>query len=357
MGLEFPGQIPFRDVYITSVIQARDGRRMSKSLGTGIDPLDEIAVHGADALRFGLLAMSSTQDVRYSDAKVQQGRDLANKMWNASRLILLNANARQGQAPAAVAGGTAPEVSAPEDRWIISRLQRAIGEVSRDLDGYDFAHAALEAYRFFWSELCDWYLEIAKPRLYDGDEQVAATLLWVLEQSLALIHPMMPFVTEEIWSFHPHRKGHLAVHPFPEAREQLIDAEVEREVGGAIELTRRLRTWRELAGVDAKSVLRGSVEGGEPHEFVGRLARFEFSADGGDPVASIGPVQVLATDDIDPDAVRERIETRRAELRAEVERAEGKLANDGFVNSAPEEVVEEEREKLARYRAELEELE
>ena len=362
MGLEFPGAIPFDDVYVHSVIQARDGRRMSKSLGTGIDPVEEIDVHGADALRFGLLAMSSTQDVRYSDAKVQQGRDLANKIWNASRLILLNAqdqsatNTRQGQAPAAVACRTAPDVSSPEDRWILSRLQRAIEDVTRNLEQYDFAHAALDAYRFFWSELCDWYLEIAKPRLYEGEPEVSATSLWVLEQTLALLHPMMPFVSEEVWSYHPYRQGHLAVHAFPQTDAALIDAKVEADVGAAIELTRRLRAWRELADVPVKSVLSGRIDGEPPHEFVGRLARFEFSTDGGDPVASIGPVQVLATGDIDADAVSKRIEARRSELQAEVERGEKKLANKGFVDKAPQEVVEEERQKLEAYRAELEDL-
>ena len=362
MGLEFPGEIPFSDVYITSVIQARDGRRMSKSLGTGIDPLDEIDVHGADALRFGLLAMSSTQDVRFSDAKVQQGRDLANKLWNASRLILLNSqqdqsatNARQDQIPAAVGGGMPPQPDAPEDRWILSRLQRAVAEVGGNLDSYDFAHAALASYSFVWSELCDWYLEIVKPRLYDGDEAASATLLWVLEQTLALLHPVMPFVSEEIWSYHPHREGHLAVHAFPEVDEGLIDAETEAEVGEAIALTRRLRAWRELAGVKAGKVLSARFEG-EPHEFVGRLSQFEFSSDGGDPIASVGPVQVLAGGDLDAAAVKGRIEARRVELRSEVKRAEGKLANDGFVAKAPAEVVEEERAKLERYRAELEEL-
>jgi valyl-tRNA synthetase len=346
-GIEFAGGIPFGDVYVHSVIQARDGRRMSKSLGTGIDPLDEIEVHGADALRFGLLAMSSTQDVRYSDAKVQQGRDLANKMWNASRLILLNADG----------SASAPAPARPEDRWIVSRLQRCILAVTEQLESYDFAHAAQEAYRFFWSEFCDWYLEIAKPRLYDGEGEVSETLLWVLERTLALVHPMMPFVSEEIWSYHPARETHLAVHPFPEADRDLIDSAAEREVGAAIELTRRLRAWRQLADVKAGKVLSGRLEGGEPYEFVGRLAHFDFSADGGDPVASIGPVHVLETDEIDPEAVRQRIEARRSELRAEIERAEGKLANKGFVDNAPPDVVEEEREKLAAYRAELEELE
>jgi len=362
-GLEFTGEIPFRDVYVHSVIQARDGRRMSKSLGTGIDPVEEIDVHGADALRFGLLAMSSTQDVRYSDAKVQQGRDLANKMWNASRLILLNiqqnqpgTNARQGQAPAAVPGGLGFVPAQPEDKWILSRLQRAVAGVTSDLEGYDFAHAALGGYRFFWSELCDWYLEIAKPRLYEGDADASATLLWVLEQTLALLHPIMPFVTEEIWSHHPAREGHLAMHAYPEPDDALLDADSEQGVGEAIELTRRLRAWRELAGVPVASVLAARVDGEQPHEFVGRLARFEFSDDGSEPVASVGPVQVLATGEIDAEAVRQRIEARRAELESEVERGERKLENEGFVAKAPPEVVEEERAKLDRYRAELEEL-
>jgi valyl-tRNA synthetase len=363
-GIEFAGDVPFRDVYVHSVIQARDGRRMSKSLGTGIDPLEEIEVHGADALRFGLLAMSSSQDVRYSDAKVQQGRDLANKLWNASRLILLNCRfqqdqsettARQGQAPAGVAAGL-PNPVADEDRWILSRLERTIASVTARLEEYDFAHAAQETYAFFWSELCDWYLEIAKPRLYEGEEEVSATLLWVLERVLALLHPIMPFVTEEVWSHHPARRGHLTIHPFPVAEESLVDPEAEAEVEAGIELTRRLRAWRDMVEAPVASVLPARVEGGRPQEFVGRLARFEFEGDGGDPVASVGPVRVLASEGVDADAVAERLEKRRREIRAEVERAEAKLANEQFVAKAPPELIEEEREKLERYRAELEEL-
>ncbi len=346
-GIEFAGDVPFRDVYVHSVIQARDGRRMSKSLGTGIDPLEEIDVHGADALRFGLLAMSSTQDVRYSDAKVQQGRDLANKLWNASRLILLNAgDGNAGQ----------PQPSRVEDRWILSRLERTIASVSAMLDSYDFAHAAAEAYGFFWSELCDWYLEIAKPRLYEGEEDASATLLWALERVLGLLHPIMPFVTEEVWRYHPAREGHLAVHPFPQADESLFDPEAESEVERWIELTRRLRAWRDMVEAPAATRLSARVEGEQPHEFVGRLSRFEFAEDGGDPIAAVGPVRVLASSDIDAEAVAARLERRREELRSEVARAEGKLANEKFVAKAPVELVEEEREKLERYRGELEEL-
>jgi len=368
-GIEFAGDVPFRDVYVHSVIQARDGRRMSKSLGTGIDPLEEIDKHGADALRFGLLAMSSTQDVRFSDAKVQQGADLANKLWNASRLILQGV----GEVEAA------PRPRGVEDRWLLSRLEATIASVTAKLERYDFAHAAAEAYAFFWSELCDWYLEIVKPRLYEGEAEVSATLLWALERTLALLHPIMPFVTEEIWSYHPSRQGHLAVHPFPEADESLRDAEAEAEIGGAIELTRRLRAWRDLVEAPAAAVLPARAEGIDPQEFVGRLARFEFQdqsgrlrsgreeshmdapsapppGDGGDPVAAVGPVKILASEGIDADAVAARLDSRREELRSEVKRAEGKLGNEKFVDRAPPEVVEEERRKLERYRAELEEL-
>jgi len=346
MGIEFPGDIPFRDVYVHSVIQARDGRRMSKSLGTGIDPLEEIDVHGADALRFGLLAMSSTQDVRFSDAKVQQGRDLANKLWNASRLILLNATEAE----------PAPRATRVEDRWLLSRLERTVASVTEKLETYDFAHAVQEAYSFFWRDLCDWYLEIVKPRLYDGEEEVAATLLFALERVLALLHPLMPFVTEEIWSFHPARRGHLAVHEFPAAEESLVDLAAEEDVESGIRLTQRLRAWRDLAGVPAGATLPAVIDGAEPPDFVSRLSRFEFDGIGAEPVASVGPVRVLDSDQLDAAAVAERLDRRRQELQAEVDRGERKLGNEGFVAKAPAEVIEEERGKLERYRNELAEL-
>ncbi|HWO48018.1 MAG TPA: class I tRNA ligase family protein, partial [Solirubrobacterales bacterium] len=290
--------------------------------------------------------MSSTQDVRFSDAKVEQGRDLTNKLWNASRLILLNAAEVE----------PAPRPLHVEDRWLLSRLERTIASVTEKLEAYDFAHAAQEAYSFFWSELCDWYLEIVKPRLYDGEEEVSATLLYALERVLALLHPTMPFVTEEVWGFHPARQGHLAVHVFPRADESLFDEAAEADVEGGIGLTQRLRAWRDLAGVPAGAKLAAVIDGVEPPSFVSRLSRFEFDGVGAEPVASVGPVRVLDSDQLDAGAVAERLEKRRAELRAEVERGERKLGNEGFVDKAPAEVVEEERGKLERYRAELAEL-
>jgi valyl-tRNA synthetase len=209
-GVELTGEIPFTDVNIHSVIQAPDGRRMSKSLGTGIDPSElieggprppvfeqggEFPAYGADALRFGLLAMSSSQDVRFNEERVKQGRDLANKLWNASRLILLRVSEVEPDPR------TGRRV---EDRWIVSRLERHTERAGGMLDDFRFSAAALELYGAFWSELCDWYLELAKPRLYERDNaEVSTVLLWALERTLRLLHPVMPFVTEEIWGLMP----------------------------------------------------------------------------------------------------------------------------------------------------------
>ena len=216
MGLEFTGKVPFDDVHIHAVIQAPDGRRMSKSLGTGIDPLDlieggprppvfegggDFPGYGADALRWGLLAMASSQDVKFAEDKIAQGLQLTNKLWNASRLILL------GVAPDARAGVQPRMV---EDRWILSRLERAKADIAARIQGYQFAHAVLGLYDFVYGELCDWYLELVKPRLRAGEPELQATLLHVLTQTLAIAHPMIPFVTEEIYRYVPGAEGLLA---------------------------------------------------------------------------------------------------------------------------------------------------
>ena len=207
------------------------------------------------------------------------------------------------------------------------------------------------------NDLCDWYLEIVKPRLYEGEEEVSATLLYALERILALLHPAMPFVTEEVWSFHPAATGHLVVHEFPTADASLYDDEAESDVAEEIALTRSLRAWRDLAGVPAKAVLPAVIDGMAPSEFVGRMSRFAFDGVGAEPVASVGPVRILASDALDAGAVEERLGKRREELRSEIQRAEKKLGNAGFVAKAPGAVVEEERGKLERYKSELRELE
>ena len=347
-GLEFAGDVPFRDVYIHSVIQAPDGRRMSKSLGTGIDPLDEISRNGADALRFGLLAMSSSQDVRS-----QRGEGRAGPRPRQQDLERLPADpADRGQATRRPPRRSRRSRTAGSSPGSSGRWSRS-GE---RLDAYDFSHAALELYRFFWSELCDWYLEIVKPRLYEGEADAAGNLLFVLERTLAMAHPLMPFVTEEIWSYLPERGAQLVVSPYPRVAAERIEERAEAEVGEAIALTRSLRRWRELAEVPAGAVLSARATGATPHELVGRLARVEFGADGGEAIATVASIELLESDGLDGAAVAARIEERRSGLQSEVERAEKKLGNEGFVAKAPPEVVASEREKLERYRSELEEL-
>jgi valyl-tRNA synthetase len=341
------------------VIQAPDGRRMSKSLGTGIDPLDLIERYGADALRFGLLAMSSSQDVRFNEGKVQQGRDLANKLWNASRLILLRVSEVEPDP------GAAWEL---EDRWIASRLERLTGRVAELYDGFRFSHAGLDLYGAFWSELCDWYLELVKPRLYAEDNRaVSGVLLWALERTLKLLHPVMPFVTEEIWSLMPgDDRGLLATAEWPAADSGRFDEAAEAEVGRLIEAVTSLRRYRDEVGARGSAAVRGRLAAagyGGVRDHLARLSRFELVEDAsgnGDVLATVpipgGGVQVLPSEAFDPAEAEKRIAAKRDQLRAEVERAERKLANEKFVERAPAEVVEEERRKLEEYREALRRL-
>jgi valyl-tRNA synthetase len=358
LGIEFTGTHPFTDVPITSVIQAPDGRRMSKSLGTGIDPIDEIERDGADAVRFGLLAMSSSQDVRYSAEKVKQGNELANKLWNASRLILLKVEDAE----------PAPRPETVEDRWILSRLEKLTDDATRGYGSFHLSRVALELYGGFWGEVCDWYLELVKPRLYDESADrsaLSATLLHVLERVLKLLHPIMPFVTEEIWSFLPGDRGMLISAEWPGLDSKLRDAEAEDVVGRVIAAVTELRRYRDEVGVPAGATIpaRLAAEGYEDTaDQVARLARVEFVPGDvdGDVLATVaipgGAIHVLPSGAIDVEEAERRKAERREWLRTEIERAERKLANKGFVEKAPPEVVAAERDKLARFRAELEEL-
>lgn len=353
MGLEFKGEVPFNDVYIHSVIQAPDGRRMSKSLGTGIDPLEQIDEFGADATRFGLLTMSSAQDVRYSVEKVKQGSDLANKLWNASRLILLKVDDVE----------PAPTVEQPEDAWILSRLQRAIGSTTELIDTYDFSHAALGLYEFFYNEVCDWYLELAKPRLYDteGDRtKISANLLYVLEETLALMHPLMPFVTEEIWSLLPgDRSVLLAASDFPASNDALIDEVAEGQIEQLIASVTELRRYRDELGVAPSAGLRGKLNANGfdgVEEQLGRLGKIELLDESEEVLGSLaipgGSIDMFTSDAFDPAEIEAKKQARAKELDVEIARVEGKLSNEQFVSKAPDAVVQVERDKLARFKEE-----
>jgi valyl-tRNA synthetase len=307
-GLELLGEIPFTDVIIHSTVLAPDGRRMSKSLGTGIDPLDVVAEFGADATRYGLLKMSSTQDVRFSPGFIEEGRKLANKLWNVARLILANAgDARPSLEPRDV-----------EERWILARLDATRGQLEETWGRFDFAAGANALYHLTFDDFCDWYAESIKPRLQDPqDGSVRATALAALERLLTLLHPVMPHVTEEIWTQLPDRERRLIVSPWPSADGRFTD---DRHA---------LDRVQEAAALFRRSGVSVELEGDEQRIFDAVVRPDRVRADG------------------DPSAEIER-------LRKEVARAEGMLANSSFVERAPADVVEAEREKLDRYRRELE---
>jgi valyl-tRNA synthetase len=291
--------------------------------------------------------------VRFSEEKVAQGRQLANKLFNASRLVLLRVpdGMELGDEP--------PPPGAVEDTWILSRLQRAKAETARAIEAFEFHRASLGLYDFVYGELCDWYLEIVKPRLYDDeDDDVARFALHVLAETLSIAHPVIPFVTEAIWTHVPGADGLLMGHRWPAADESLIDPEAEAEVARAIAAVQELRGWRDRVGAAPGAVLpaRLDARGYErTAAHVARLARCEW-AGGGEPVATVaipgGTIAVLESEAVDLGAAARRIDERRGWLDAEIERAERKLDNQGFVAKAPEAVVQAERDKLARLREE-----
>jgi valyl-tRNA synthetase len=305
--------------------------------------------------------MSSSQDVRYSAEKVQQGEQLINKLWNASRLILtrVDPDARAAAKPRTI-----------EDRWILSRLAAARTTFEHYVAAFDFSHAALTLYDFVYGELCDWYLELIKPRLYEADgeqrDDLDATLLHVLTETLQLAHPVIPFVTEEIWSFVPGAEGLLAARQAGAAPTDADrDPDAERALGDAIAAVTALRGWRDGVGAAAGARIPGRLEASgydETAAHVARLARFELqpSANGASDAATIaipgGTVVVHASDAVDLGAAERKLDERRKQLAAEIARCEGKLSNEGFVAKAPPAVVEAERAKLAELRAELEGL-
>jgi len=302
-GLELMGDIPFSDVIIHSTVLARDGRRMSKSLRNGVDPIDLIDEHGADATRYGLLKMTSTQDVRFSTQPIEEGRRLANKLWNASRLLLMNAGGRVELKP-----------TSEEERWILARIDATRAEIEADLARFDFSHAVERLYHLTFDDFCDWYLEAIKPRLADDD--VRATAFAALERLLKLLHPVLPHVTEEIWSHLPARESRLIVAPWPEPVPADTAGEIERAQTAA-RIYRRSGVRIRLDG-DAARIFEAVVRPSENGQ--------------GD------------------------VDAERARVQKEIERSERMLANEKFVANAAPEVVAAEREKLEQYRAELDAL-
>ncbi len=340
MGIEFMGEVPFTDVLIHSTIQAPDGRRMSKSLGTGIDPLELVDEFGADATRYGLLKMSSTQDVRFDRGAIEEGAKLANKLWNAVRFALGHA---QDGVTAAAPGPDAPL----EDRWIASRLEVALSDVVRHIESYDFSAASKALYSFVY-DFCDWYVEAIKPRLYGEDAEAkaaaTATLLWALDRVLRLAHPMIPFVTEAIWEQLPGERGLLMLAEYPAAHQAFRDDDAETAMAQVIEAVGRARA--------EPSVHVRVPEGFEGTQLIQVLVPKATA------VATAAVPSIIIEAAAEDSAVqRETLERELARAVAERDRAEGMLANERFTSKAPPAKVEAERDKLARYAAEATEIE
>ncbi len=375
--------IPFRDVYFTSIIRDAKGRKMSKSLGNSPDPLDVIAEYGADALRFTVVYLAPLgQDVLYSNEKCEIGRNFANKVWNAGRFLLMNK--AQVAADSSAADIQHPTSDIPDihldlaDRWILSRLHSTIGDLDDALDRFEINQASKILYDFLWHDFCDWYVEMIKGRLY-GDEatEVKAVVLeraiGIFDESLRLLHPFMPFVTEELWhSLAPRRpEDSIMVAPFPGKIAKWIDRETEAEMAFVQEAINGIRNVRgELSVPPSKEiqlVLRfpDRSRGEVLKKYLGyfqRLARvtgIEHSDDGKKPAHSAslvvggGEVFIPLAGVIDLAAEQERIQKEIRRVEGMVSGIEQKLASENFVSRAPREVVEREREKLEQFRLKL----
>lgn len=370
IGLYFMGDVPFRDAVITGLVRDRHGKAMHKSSGNVVDPLDLIARYGADATRFGLLRQATGgQDMPLSEEAIETGRRFANKIWNAARLVL-GAWDRDEDAP--------PELPPADrwtlpDRWLLSRHQACLEEVDRALDEYRMADATQALHRFVWSEFCDWSLETAKPRLYERSPQdradAAAILAWVLERSLRMLHPLMPFVTEEAWQRFGSGES-IMIAPWPDGQREHRDQEAEVRFGFAQEVVSAIRRFRKTHGLKdtmslavrirpASDAQRETLAEVLPEvERLANVSTLEIESEASDPVGSarlmVDGTHVLIplAGVLDPEVERVRLGKRMAEIEQEAATVERKLSNEGFLAKAPAAVVEKDRARFASLKEE-----
>lgn len=367
MALEFTGEVPFSEVLINGIVRNAQGQRMSKSLGTGVDPLEAIDKYGADALRFSLVMGNALgNDIRFSWEKVEGARNFVNKLWNAARFARVHL---EGFEPPAVA----PELGT-WDRWILGRLDRVVEVVSRALDQYAIDEAAQVLYDFAWSELCDWYLEVSKLALGHGVGREAAqyTLWRTMETTARLLHPFMPFLTEELWQALPHRGTSVMLAPWPTAEGQTYEEEnaTVRMAMAAIRAIRNLRAEFGIPPGQTAEVLIRPVGNTRPSwealvPVIGRLAQAApVRVDGGAPVPPHSATAVVEGASIylplagliDFDRERQRLDREIASMQRELERTASRLDDAGFRARAPQEIVEKEAGKRLQYQERLERL-
>lgn len=370
-SLHFTGKRPFNDVVLHGLMRDEQGRKMSKSLGNGVDPMDVVDKYGADALRWFLLnGTAPGQDTRYDPKKLSAAWNFINKIWNASRFVIMNLPA--DAKPAHMPDASKFDLS---DRWIFDRLNHTVSEVTRLFDEYQFGEAGREAYNFIWNDFCDWYIEISKVALNGDDEELKArkqeNLIWILDQILRLLHPIMPFVTEKLWLSMPHEGKSVMVAEYPTTHKEFENKQADQDMAFLIETIKAVRNIRmevnapmssqidimiQLDDEANKRVLDENADYVEnflhPKELT---VASEVEAPKLAKTAVIPGAQIFVplTELVNVDDELEKMEKEEKRLEDEVARCEKKLANKGFVGHAPEAVVNKEKEKKADYESQL----
>ena len=370
-GLEYMGQIPFDTVLIHGLVRDAQGRKMSKSLGNGIDPLEIIDKYGADALRFALATGNSPgNDMRFSDEKIESARNFANKLWNASRFVRMNLSLDEIKLPDA-------DVLSLEDKWILTKFNDTVKVVRSSLDNYEIGIALSALYDFIWDEYCDWYIEVSKVNLNNKDtrenEVTQNVIGYVLKGILKLLHPFMPFITEEIYQTLPHTHESIMISEYPVYDDALDFADESEKMARVIDAIRAIRTRRNEMNVPPSRKAKVYIEtkysdsfNASTSEFFKRLASASDvevceSLDG--KLTADDAVQIIThaatimlplSDIIDVEKEKARLNAELTKLVAEIERIDKKLANEGFVAKAPAAVVDGERAKRAKYCENLE---
>ena len=362
-GLKHMDKAPFNTVLFHGLLRDSQGRKMSKSLGNGIDPVDVINQYGADALRFTLVTGNSPgNDARYSDEKVAASRNFANKIWNAARFIHMNIDGHS--VPCAL-----PETLSLEDQWIVSRFNTVTKEVTENLDKFELGMAVSKLYDFIWDDFCDWYIELAKRPLTGGDEAAAQNtrqvLVWVLTNTLALLHPFMPFVTEEIWQSLPHQGEALIVAPWPEYEEGRAFPQAEAEMKKVMELITAVRTRRSEMNVPPSKKAHLAIEAADTAAFEAEkeaIARLAYcsgvevaqsvpQAEGSVTVVTAACRAYLPMDDlVDKKAETARLTKELEGAKKQLATAEAKLQNEKFISKAPQKVIDGVKDNAEKLR-------
>ncbi len=362
-GLYAMDEVPFDHVFIHGMVRDELGRKMSKSLGNGIDPLEIIKDYGADSLRFSLTSGTAAgTDMRFQIKKVEAARNFCNKVYNASRFVMMNL----GEGEIGDIDVTKLDIA---DKWILSRLNNIVREATQNIDSFDLNLAVEKIYSFIWTELCDWYIEMAKPRLYGEDEEakknVRAILVRVLGDSMKLLHPFMPFITEDIYTRLPGSGETIMLESWPKYEEGFDFASDAECMDGIMELVRAIRNVRaEMNVPPAKRAHMfivtaeanvNSVREAAPYfnklagasEVTVKLDKEGIAPDAVSVVSRVGDAFIPLNELIDIEKELARLDKERVRIEGEIKRAEGKLSNQGFMAKAPEKVVNEERAKLA----------